>query len=97
MSRRVYQVDHPVEDDTPARPPVLARIMAGVGLIPWVVCGLAVLGVGGWFVLTMGGAENVLQQAAVSATAAAAVVGCYALARCAEKVLSGLGKVLGKG
>lgn len=96
MARRVYEVDEAVED-APARPPLLPRVLVAVGVVPWVLLGLATLGGGVLYLMTLAKCESAIQEASVSAMAAAVFVALYLLARSAEKVLAGVARLTGRG
>lgn len=87
------------DDDKPARKPrpsVLPKVLAGVGVIPWAVLALAVAVLVLGFFAAMGKAETAFQECSISASTAALLIACYALARCAEKVLAAVGKLVAK-
>jgi hypothetical protein len=104
-ARPAYHLGHPhpevdpVPDfdfDAPARrsrPSALPAILAGIGVVPWAVLAVAVLAVGSLFFAAMGKATSAVQEASIAASTAAVLVGCYALARAAEKVLAAVGRL----
>ena len=96
MPRRHDDDDDRDEPVTPKQP-ILPRVIAAVGLVPWSLLALVVVGVVVLWALAMGKATSAVQEASLSAGAAAVLVAAYALARCGEKVVEGCGKLFARG
>ncbi len=72
--------------DRRPRPDLIASAIMALAPVAWVVLFLMVAGGGALFLALLAQARSAVQEAAVAAEYAAAVVGLYVLARCVEKV-----------
>ena len=74
----------------------MSRVMAIIGIVVWGLLMLAVGGGGLLFLATLGKANGAPQEAAAGAIFSTIFIALYVVARCVEKVIAAIERLLSK-